>query len=412
MREPRTASERISGRGLAAARPNEQPPNRASTVDQSDFQLKIYDFILRFTGIFFEALPWVVIGAAFAGLVQELPSRRAPAVMLALGTAILILTVSPLSLAANLGIAAAAAALVFAALLLAQPLVNRALALLGKHRWLAIALSPLLGLVNPMCDCGVLVVMRRLLRKGLPLSCCIAFILAGPIINLLVAATTYKAFYPKGASAAWWMLGLRMGLGYLTAVVAAHVVERQVRRWGVSKLVLPSLQPPKDLPSGKTEEEPWPTLGRFLTNVSETALHDFVDVIVLLILGALLAAGARAFINPEQLGRALEHPLLAIGGMIAVAFVITLCSEADAFVAAALVPPMRPGALLAFLVFGPMIDLKIFFMYTRVFRPRLMWTIILCVAVQVFVYASVVHFLWERTAPGTWSATPTATTAP
>jgi uncharacterized membrane protein YraQ (UPF0718 family) len=376
-------------------------------VDNSSIQ-QVEAFILRFTGIFFEALPWVVIGAAFAGLVQELPSRRAPAVMLALGIAILILTVSPLSLAVNLAIAIGASALVFGALLLAQPQVNQVLALLGKHRWLAIALSPLLGLVNPMCDCGVIVVMRRLLRKGLPLSCCVAFILAGPIINLLVAATTYQAFSVKGLQSAWWMLGLRMGLGYLTAAVAAYVVEWQVRRYGIAKLVLPSLMPPKDLPSMKEDEESWPPLDRLLVNVSKTALHDFLDVIVLLILGALLAAGVRAFLDPEQLSRTMAHPLLAVGSMIVLAFLITLCSEADAFVAAALTPPMRPGALLAFLVFGPMMDLKIFFMYTRVFRPRLMWTLILCVVVQVFVYASLTHYVWERQAPETWNETPVA----
>jgi uncharacterized membrane protein YraQ (UPF0718 family) len=178
-------------------------------------------------------------------------------------------------------------------------------------------------------------------------------------------------------------------------LVTAFVVERQVQRYGVGGLVLPSLAPKGGLPMVEADGEAWQPLGQFLVNVSKTALHDFTDVIVLVILGALLAAGVRSFLNAEQLGQS-TFPPLAIALMIVVAFLITLCSEADAFVAAALAPAIKPAALLAFLVFGPMIDVKIFLMYTRVFRPRLMWTIIGCVALQVFLYAGIVHYLSER----------------
>jgi uncharacterized membrane protein YraQ (UPF0718 family) len=373
-------------------------------VDQTELLNRLKDFFLTFTGIFYEAVPWVVVGAGFAGLVQELPSRRAPAVMLALGAAILTLTISPLSLVVNIGLAAVIGGAVLGLMLLAQPAVNVVLNVLGRHRWVAISLSPLLGLVNPMCDCGVIVVMRRLLRKGLPLSCCVAFILAGPIINVLVAATTYQAFSGKETSTiggvnlhlmgSWWMLGLRMGLGYLTAVVTAFIIEWQLRLYGAGRLVTPSLLPTGGLPTVDADNDAMPPLGQFLSNVSRTALHDFVDVLVLLIVGALVAAAFRLVFNPRQLHDLTQgYPLVAVGGMIVLAFLITICSEADAFVAAGL--NMRPAAQLAFLVFGPMLDLKIFFMYTRVFRPRMIATIILTVFVQVFLYATIIHVLWE-----------------
>ena len=84
--------------------------------------------------------------------------------------------------------------------------------------------------------------------------------------------------------------------------------------------------------------------------------------------------------------------------MMAFAVVVTLCSEADAFVAASF-GTLRPAAKLAFLVLGPMLDFKLIFMYTRIFRPRLMWTIIGCVVVQVFVYSLITHYLWDNLAP-------------
>src|SRR5262245_13895406 len=58
----------------------------------------------------------------------------------------------------------------------------------------AVMIGAVLGLVFPMCECGIVVVMRRLLRKGLPLSCCIAYMLAGPIINVVVLFSTWVAF--------------------------------------------------------------------------------------------------------------------------------------------------------------------------------------------------------------------------
>ena len=78
--------------------------------------------------------------------------------------------------------------------------------------------------------------------------------------------------------------------------------------------------------------------------------------------------------------------------------VLCLCSEADAFVAASFTT-MRPSAKLAFLVLGPMLDFKLYFLYTRVFRPRLILTIFAAVIVQVFLYSLVLHWYWETFHP-------------
>ena len=108
-----------------------------------------YDnLILVFTSIIYEALPFVVLGVVIAGLLEEFVPQQA------------IAKVIPSS----------------------KPL--------------AIGLGGLLGIVFPMCECGIIVVMRRLLRKGLPLSVCVAYMLAGPIINVVVLTSTYVAFNP------------------------------------------------------------------------------------------------------------------------------------------------------------------------------------------------------------------------
>ena len=142
-----------------------------------------------------------------------------------------------------------------------------------------------------------------------------------------------------------------------------------------------------------------------LGNISETALHDFVDITVFLILGAVLAALAKQQISPAEVERlSAEQPFLAIPIMMGLAVVMCLCSEADAFVAASFTS-MHVSAKLAFLVLGPMLDLKLLLMYTRVFKPRLIATIVTCVVVQVLVLSFLVHVAFRANG---WSGLPTA----
>ncbi len=121
---------------------------------------------------------------------------------------------------------------------------------------------------------------------------------------------------------------------------------------------------------------------------------------VLLIIGALIASAARIVmrLEPSYELYIQAHPVIAISAMMALAIALCLCSEADAFVAASFVG-LRPSSKVAFLVLGPMLDFKLYMMYLRVFSPRLIWTIITSVVVQVWLYALVFHFIWETYGP-------------
>jgi uncharacterized membrane protein YraQ (UPF0718 family) len=332
-------------------------------VDNQDVIKVVHNFLLSFESILFEALPYIVLGAVIAGILEEL---------------------------------------------LPQRLITR---FLPRNRTLSIFIGALLGLIFPMCECGIIPVMRRLLRKQLPLSCCVAYVLAGPIINWIVLYGTFNAFsgtkggldvsagtsYQMGS---WWMMGLRAGLGFVVAVVTAHIVDWQYRKYG-TRLLKP-LAVPSDLPTAEEKEdgsEENRSLWQRLSNISETALHDFIDITVFLIMGALLASSTDLFISKERVAElSSQHAVLSIAVMMLMAVVLSLCSEADAFVAASYTT-LRPSAKLAFLVLGPMLDIKLFLMYTRVFRPRLMYTIFVSVIVQVFILSYVTHVLWEHYAP-------------
>jgi uncharacterized membrane protein YraQ (UPF0718 family) len=355
-------------------------------VDNSSL-IQVENFILRFYSIFLEALPFIILGAIIAGILEELLPQR---LLTRLGDALT-------------GV-------------LKEILPQRLLPwLLPLLRTLAIFAGALLGIVFPMCECGIVPIMRRLLRKGVPLSCCTAYLLAGPIINVVVLTSTYIAFSgmentlePDGRLAyqmgGGTMMLLRAGLGFLVAVVTAHIVQRQYDKYGsklLSPLAMPGPLPPAEDPDAPEAKR---SLWQRLSNISDTALHDFIDITVFLIMGALLSAFMREIVSQEMISNlSRNHAVLSIGLMMLLAVLLCLCSEADAFVAASFVT-MRPAAKLAFLVLGPMLDLKLYLMYTRVFRPRLIYTIFLSVIVQVFVYSYVTHLLWERYAPAYMTA--------
>ncbi len=331
-------------------------------------QPSILDFLINFSSVLWEALPFIVLGALVAGVLEEL---------------------------------------------LPQQWLTK---VLPKALVPAVLIGGALGLLFPMCECGIVVVMRRLLRKGLPLSCCIAYMLAGPIVNGVVIFSTWVAF--KDHKIGPEMVGLRVGFGFFVAVVTGFVVHYLHKKHGNDLLnpiaVPPTVEPP---PAEAASEGSAPaaqpaladaaptnrTLGQRLGNISGTALHDFVDITVFLILGAALAALVRSYLSTAEIEAfSREQPYLAIPAMMLLGFLMCLCSEADAFVAASFTN-MHITAKLAFLVFGPMLDIKLILMYTRVFRLRLILTIVACVTVLVLALCLGLYQVYDANG---WSGVP------
>ena len=333
-----------------------------------DANARIQDFILIFTSILYEALPFIVLGAIISGILEELVPQQFMA------------------------------------------------KLIPKNRFLAILMGGFLGLVFPMCECGIIPIMRRLLRKGVPLSVCTCYVLAGPIINVVVMLSTLAAFrgmeeLSAGVGSKLRQLGgtemvvLRCTMGLIVAFFTSVVVDWQFRKHGYAKLLKPYAIPPAN-PAADDDEGPgndsWKVrLGR----IADAALHDFIDIMVVLVFGALLASGVRQVLTHQQIEElSLRSPGVAILIMMFMAILICLCSEADAFIAASFVA-LAPSAKAAFLTLGPMLDMKLFLMYTRIFRPRLIFTIIACVFSQVFVYAMILHYLLLNYGPQLAAAT-------
>jgi uncharacterized membrane protein YraQ (UPF0718 family) len=228
---------------------------------------------------------------------------------------------------------------------------------LPKNVFLGVCVSGLMGLVFPMCECGIVPVIRRLMRKGLPVANAIAYMLAAPIVNPIVALSTYAAFFGQNAAE---MTALRLGVGFLVAALAAFAVHN-----------MPVTSVLKDgVLSG--EDHVHPKGGRPAVRAGRAlrvAVRDFLDVMVYFLLGVAVSSVFSTSVNREVLEPLASNDWLAVGSFMGLAVLLSLCSTSDAFIAASF-KAFPAVAKLAFLVLGPMFDLKMLFIYSAVFKKR------------------------------------------
>jgi uncharacterized membrane protein YraQ (UPF0718 family) len=211
------------------------------------------------------------------------------------------------------------------------------------------------GLAFPVCECGSVPVARRLIARGMHPSAGLAFMLASPILNPVVLLSTFVAYGPRGLG--WHMVAGRAGLGLVLAVVAGWALGERP----ASALLRARPDDAFDVEGGRASTPDKPRA------LIEHLAGDFFFMGRFLVAGAALAASLQTVIPQSVVSGVANTPLVGALALIAVAFVLSLCSEADAFVAVSL-SQFPLGPQLAFLVFGPVLDTKLAFLYGATFR--------------------------------------------
>ncbi len=232
----------------------------------------------------------------------------------------------------------------------------------------ATMMGALLGVAFPVCECGVVPVVRRLAQKGLPISVGIAFLLAAPVINPVVIASTYAAF---GLGP---VLYLRVALTFVVATAIGLVFLAQPR---LVRILRPRSLGPLMGGSGQPEARLAPPVSSRLQAALLTASEDFFDVGRYLVFGSLLAAGLQTFVPQSTLVAIGQNQVTSVLALQALAYVLSVCSTVDAFLALSFGATFTTGSIIAFLVFGPMVDIKSTLMYLGLFRRRIVLYIVL-----------------------------------
>ena len=272
---------------------------------------------------------------------------------------------------------------------------------LPKNKFLAILTAGLMGAVFPVCECAVVPVIRRLVKKGLPVSCGLTYMLAAPIVNPITALSTWKAFQGQGAM---MMTSSRLLLGFLIAVAVGIIVSKLSLSSVLKPKLVESLE--KDSVANKHhhhddhdhsccghDHHHEPTPDNRLVAALRSAMKDFVDVAVYFSIGVTITALFNTGIAPgaNWLDSLAHSPTAAPAALMALAFVLSLCSTSDAFIAATL-DKFSWGAKLAFLTFGPMMDVKLLFLYQTVLRKRFIFLL----AIGLFFAIGGISIFWQH----------------
>lgn len=288
--------------------------------------------------------------------------------------------------------------------------------LLPKSRGRAILLCGLLGGIFPVCECAVVPVIRRLVQKGLPVGCAITYMLAAPIINPIVVISTLSAF--EGQDAVFVTVS-RILMAYIIATIIGAFVSRIPMAKVLNRQVLAgiegnggrNLQEESHRKDGENDcsGEGKPDHGHHhdhgntgsgsaselrLIHAMRMSLRDFCDTSMYFILGVLITSVFNTQFDQAVLDPVAGNDLFAVPMMMGLAFVLSLCSTSDAFIAATM-HLFSQVAKLAFLVFGPMMDIKLVFMYLVVFRRNF----VLGLVAGVFSLVVLLSLVWSVATP-------------
>lgn len=247
-----------------------------------------------------------------------------------------------------------------------------------KNKLLAILMSCVMGALFPACECGIVPIVRRLIQKGVPLYAGVGFLLTGPLINPIVILSTYMAFGNDMK-----MAMLRMGIGFVAALAIALVISFLFRSNQLRK---------NERVSSKTNAKKQPIIPR-VKEMLEHSIDEFFDMSKYLIAGAFVAAALQTYVAAQSLllfGDTIYHSTII---MMALAFFLSLCSEADAFIGASFKNLFPSTSILAFLVYGPMIDLKNTIMLLSVFKAKFVFILFILITVIVFGFVSLTIFI-------------------
>lgn len=233
-------------------------------------------------------------------------------------------------------------------------------------RPLQLPAAALAGIALPICECGSVPIARRMIRRGLMPGAALTFMLAAPVVNPVVIASTFVAY--RGRGPLWTMVIGRFALGVLVAMAVGWVLARTSRADVLRADADEDDHAHADAIELGRPEPRWRTFFVHLGN-------DFLFMGRFLLLGATLAALVQTFLPQDVIEGVAAVPIVSIVAMMGLAIVLSLCSESDAFIAASFVQ-FGVAPQLAFLVFGPMVDFKLGALYAGTFRRTVVRTII------------------------------------
>lgn len=247
-----------------------------------------------------------------------------------------------------------------------------------RNPWGRRAVLSLLGMLIPVCECGNVPFARGLLMRGFSVPETLTFLIAAPIVNPIVIITTHQAFgFDDG------ILIARLLGGYAIANLIGWLYSRHPDPDG---LITDRFRATCEI----AETESGGGKGR-------RSLAQFVvelrAVMPALVLGSAVAGGVQVLVPREALLAIGSNPALSIVAMIALAMIVSICSNVDSFFALSFASTFTPGSIVAFLLVGPLVDVKMLALLRTTFRTRTLAGIVVIVILSAIAIGGAVNLL-------------------
>ncbi|MGD1899964.1 MAG: permease [Phormidesmis sp.] len=310
----------------------------------------------------------------------------------------------------------------FSSLLLFFVNEQQLVSVLPKNAFLGALVGSLMGVLFPVCECGNVPVARRLIVQGAPTAVSIGFLLAAPTINPVVFWATWVAFRGQPevvflrvictlliATSIGWVFSYQPDIGpFLQENVArSRFRDRPKRNLTGGSSNQPSLLQGGtflQVAGGETLQLDTPAAQRLVANpvqaqspvsklqlVVDNMVRELRELGAVLVFGSAIAATVQVAVPRETilgLGQGMASSILA---MMALATVVSICSTVDSFFALSFASTFTTGSLLAFLIFGPMIDLKNIGLLLTVFTGRAVFYLFALASLMSFALALAVN---------------------
>ena len=286
--------------------------------------------------------------------------------------------------------------------------------IIPKNKILGSIVGVFLGFFLPACDCAVIPVSKRLLKKKVPINVAISFMLASPIINPVVLLSTYNAFYRTNPEIFWYRLLFGIVIALLIGIIMGII-------FGKKEVVTNSLiddedeeccrchkheekidEDFKDLADDfkdsdfaeechcHHEKHTHHSLKNDILSICRHTAYDLFEVVKYLMFGALLASLVQVLLPRNILMIFNNNQVLSIIVLMLFAYLISLCSTSDSFVGKSLLSTFNESSIIAYLLLGPMIDIKNTIVLLGNYKKSFVWTLITLIFVVIFLFSLLV----------------------
>ncbi|ASA94017.1 hypothetical protein BB162_04010 [Streptococcus agalactiae] len=242
---------------------------------------------------------------------------------------------------------------------------------LPKNKFLRVLFGTFVGFVFPSCECGIIPIINRFLEKKVPSYTAVPFLATAPIINPIVLFATYSAFGNSIRFLILRFVGATI-VAIALGVMLAFLVDDNILKEDAKPTHF------HDYSDKKWYQKIFLALAH--------AIDEFFDTGRYLVFGTLIASAMQIYLPTRVLTTIGHSPITAILVMMLLAFILSLCSEADAFIGASLLSTFGIAPVMAFLLIGPMIDIKNLMMMVNSFKTRFIVQFISVSSLIIIIY--------------------------